>query len=60
MNYEVVKGENYEWVVEAIDYDDEVDSGIIYRTVFCGYDAEGQSREYAAWKNEANVLPLRQ
>lgn len=50
--YECVQSRScpYEWVVEAIDYDDE---GVIYAATFSGPDAQKRAEEYTAWKNGA-------
>lgn len=41
-----------EWVVEAIDYEDE---GQCYVARFSGPNARGRALEYAQWKNDRQV-----
>jgi hypothetical protein len=37
-----------DWRAEATDHASE---GECYVAIFCGFHAEAQAREYAAWKN---------
>lgn len=50
MRFEAVKSahSDYEWRVEAIDFDSE---GECYLAVFSGPKAQQRAEEYAAWKN---------
>lgn len=58
MTYEVVEDRRHvgTWRVEAVDYGPPLGDGggECYVTIFAGYDAEGQAREYARSKNSTD------